>query len=124
MKRLFLCCTLVGCTLERESFNQEMKELTCEKYETCETPAAELFGFDNFNECFELLSEIEEENKNDKCEFNASNAKACLDQFRSQECDSFLTDGFPAVCDILYTCTEEVEEPDQEEADEEESTGD
>ena len=118
MKRLFLFlgCTFVGCTLERDSFNKEMKELTCEKYEICETSAAEMFGFANFNQCFELLSEIEEENKNEDCEFNASNAKACLDQFRSQACDRFLYDGFPAVCEILYDCNEDADEPDEEES--------
>lgn len=120
---LFLCCTLTGCTLERDDFNEQMKELTCEKYETCETAAHELLGFTNFNECFAMLSEIEEENKNDDCVFNSSNAKACLEQFRAQECPDFATDGFPTVCTILYDCEEQSEEfEEQSEEFEEEST--
>ena len=85
-----------------------MKELTCEKYETCETPAAQLFGFSDFNECFELL-EIEEENKNDDCEFNEQR-QSLFGAILKPRMRQILSNGFPAVCEILYSCNEEVEE--------------
>ncbi len=106
-----LLLLLVACALSEGRFYKQGFQLSCEQWEECD-PDDFAGHYDSVDDCFDAewarsgtyIAEYE----NDGCTFEPHEARACLQDLRKIDCDTWADEGTsPEACFFVWTCPTE-----------------
>ena len=110
MKNLALLATLVGlsaCSLSQEKYQTDSITEECRLYAECSPEKLQEEGWEDQTACEEATTEATDTTD---CTYDDAKAQECLDILKAADCETFAIEGYDAVCNEVYTCTEPAEE--------------
>ena len=89
--------SLIGCGISQEKFEEDYRDVMCERSLECAPEAAEILGWSDASDCVAFFNDPENASE-EECVYDASFAQICLDETKAMSCEDYTEASFPASC--------------------------